>query len=852
MTSVTDLFAGGGGSGLGATAVDGVDLYLAANHSARAIETHQLNFPDTLHDCADISQVEPRRYRRTDILWASPECFTAGHMITTARGQIPIEDVKVDDLALTHCGRWRRVVRTQNRQAPTVIVKGQGHTGIEVTASHRFWLRSSRRVWNNAIRDSRRQYATADWMAVGDAIEHQALWATPTEVEARPTLTPPAAFGMDLTEAWWLVGRWVGDGSLTFGRNHEVLIACGFQDVDELRAHLDTTATTWAESKKRTAMVFSVGDAKARNWLHDHFGHGAANKALPAWTLSLPQKLRQALLDGYISADGCMKGRRVTAATVSRGLAVSMRLLAESLGHRVSMGRDKRTTYRIEGRTGVAKPQWTIAWEPTLSGRRALEAFEDSGMAWSRIRSVVPGSDNATVYNIEVEEDHSYVLDGIVVANCTNHSQAKGRKLPAQETGLFGNDDQTVAERSRSTMWDVPRFAEVHRYDIVIVENVIEAANWAPFRAWLMSMDLLGYDHKVVSLNSMHAPAIKAPRAPQSRDRMYVIFWRKGNTAPNLDIRPDAWCATCEEVVRGVQSWKNGKRIGKYHGQYEYRCPNVACRNAIVEPFVLPAAAAIDWDLLGQRIGDRGKPLAPKTVARIKAGLERYAVPQLVPAGGTWNDSAQPVSWPMRTRTTRETEGLLVPVEGRDSVYARPADLPMRTQTTRHQGALVVPYYGTAATAHSADEPIGTLTTRDRYGLAFIAELRGGHSTARDVRDPLATVCASGNHHMLVRNNTPRSGDGGYMSTPVTEPARTVMASARQSLVGWPHDGPAVDDCTFRMLAVQEIQAAMAFKADYVITGSKREQVHQLGNGVTPPAAEWLIRAAVDSLGEAA
>jgi len=54
------------------------------------------------------------------------------------------------------------------------------------------------------------------------------------------------------------------------------------------------------------------------------------------------------------------------------------------------------------------------------------------------------------------------------------------------------------------------------------------------------------------------------------------------------------------------------------------------------------------------------------------------------------------------------------------------------------------------------------------------------------------------------------------------------------------------------MLAVPEIQRAMAFTDDYIITGNKREQVRQLGNGVTPPAAEWLIRAVVESLEGAA
>lgn len=449
--------------------------------------------------------------------------------------------------------------------------------------------------------------------------------------------------------------------------------------------------------------------------------------------------------------------------------------------------------------------------------------------------------------DISQVEPRRYGRSNILWASpeCTSHSQAQGRRRDAQQA-LFGDTDQ-VAERSRATMWDVPRFAEVHKYDAVIVENVVDAVKWPPFRAWLMAMDSYGYEHRIVSLNSMHAPAIRAPRAPQSRDRMYVVFWRKGNRAPNLDIRPAAWCDTCETEVSAVQAWRNGKRVGRYRQQYDYRCPNVACRNQIVEPYALPAAAAIDWSLAGQRIGDRDKPLSAKTLARINAGLQRYAGPQLVPSGGTWNDAANPAWLPMRARTTRESEGLLVPVEGRDGKVATQSCQPMRTQTARHETTLVVPYYGTAETAYSAGEPLGALTTHDRYGLAFIAELRGGGSTARGVREPLSTVTAGGYHHMLVRNNSSK-GAGGEMCTPVTEPGRTVTTSANQSLVGWPHTAPAVEDCTFRMLTVGEIQAAMAFTPGYRVIGSKRERVQQLGNGVTPPAAEWLIRSVIESL----
>lgn len=445
---------------------------------------------------------------------------------------------------------------------------------------------------------------------------------------------------------------------------------------------------------------------------------------------------------------------------------------------------------------------------------------------------------------------------------CTNHSQAKGRKRQSAEPDLFGETlPDHVAERSRATMWDVPRFTEVHRYDAVIVENVVDAANWEPFAAWLAAMDSYGYDHSVVFLNSMHAPAINAPRAPQSRDRMYVVFWRKGNRAPDLEVRPLGWCAACAREVECRQAFKTRgpswplPRWGRYGPQYIYVCTTAGCGRQ-VEPYALPAAAAIDWATPGQRIGDRPKPLSDKTVARIRAGLDRYARPMtfeatgntfvrpgsgyarawpvdwptatlttshtralLVPAGGTRNDTASPTSEPFRTRTTTENEALLVPVEGRN-IGAAPASAPMRTQTTRHETGLVVPYYGTGQ-ARPADRPMPTMTTVDTAAL-------------------------------VMRHNTPRPGDQGYLSTPVSEPLRALTTAGHQSLVTWPHTPPAVEDCQFRMLTVGEIQAAMAFRPDYVVTGSKREQVRQLGNGVTPPAAEFLIRAVVESLRGAA
>ena len=433
---------------------------------------------------------------------------------------------------------------------------------------------------------------------------------------------------------------------------------------------------------------------------------------------------------------------------------------------------------------------------------------------------------------------------------CTNHSVAKGRKRAGAQPDLFDEVlPDEAAERSRATMWDVPRFTEHHLYEAVIVENVVDAFRWVPFRAWLMAMDSLGYDHHIVFLNSMHAQAF-GPGAPQSRDRMYVVFWRKGNRRPDFDrvVSPDAICSTCGPVKARQVFKRDGEQWGRYRAQYLYRCPHPACQYSIVEPLYRPAADIIDWSLEGMRIGDRSKPLAAKTMARIQAGIDKYWKP------------------------------LLVPVEGRVGKQAAPVDLPSRTMTTRNETGLLVPCGGTwRENAAPIEEPISTRTTRETDGLAFVAELRGGGSKHRAVSEPLCTVTASGNHHglvttyygkgsaqttdealptvttvekhaLLMRNNTAR-GDQGQMSTPTHEPIRTITTTGHQSLLDSDRPTIDIDDVRFRMLEPREIVAAMDFPDQYVVLGNRREQVRMAGNAVTPPAARDLVGVVAESLG---
>jgi len=111
----------------------------------------------------------------------------------------------------------------------------------------------------------------------------------------------------------------------------------------------------------------------------------------------MPEQYKQALLDGYVSADGHRAKKRVDCTTVSKRLAVGIRLLAESLGNRATLHKYKSHNTVIEGRTVNVKDQYRVVWAKNKTDRIA---FQDELNSWSLVKSKEEGSRNVTDYNI--------------------------------------------------------------------------------------------------------------------------------------------------------------------------------------------------------------------------------------------------------------------------------------------------------------------------------------------------------------------------------------------------------------------------------------------------------------------
>jgi DNA (cytosine-5)-methyltransferase 1 len=375
---------------------------------------------------------------------------------------------------------------------------------------------------------------------------------------------------------------------------------------------------------------------------------------------------------------------------------------------------------------------------------------------------------------------------------CTHHAYCRGPKELTEE-----------AFRSRATFADIIRFTAHHRYDAVIVENVVEARLWcdepghrekcscgATFNAWFRAICELGYEGQVVYFNSQFALP-----TPQSRDRMYVVFWRDGVRRPNLDFRPVSWCSTCATVVQGVQAWKTPSRgglrtqdglykWGRYGQQYLYRCP--VCTEPVA-PAVTGARTAIDFSLPAECIGDRAKPLAANTRKRIKVGLEYIGrlVPVTVQVGGNLYERpgyarVWSIENPLRTVVGTSQHGLLAPAGGQEAA-ARSIDEPSHAVLGSDRLALTLRVGGQDPAPRGTDEPGSTITAHDRQRALVVPGKSG--SVPADVDEPAPTVTGRAHAAMVMQNmehNKPRA---------VEEPAPPVTTGGNHMLVHAAHGG---------------------------------------------------------------
>ena len=455
-------------------------------------------YPDVpnLGDIKDVDwQDAIGKYGKPDVVIGGSPCFPAGTLVFTDNGFKPIEAIVPGDMVVTHKGRLRRVQNVGHKVADTITLYGQGTTGIECTANHPFLSREKHKTWLN----KERQYryipdSTSEWRYANDM--YNKFWfnvCKVTEVETPPLATAKKGMrgygyieNVNFTpEFFYMVGRWLGDGWVNVyqrqgridSKMKRVYICCAFDEADELEKKLSVCGIHFRRSREKTVVKFVASSTQLFDWLVSNFGMYAIGKNIPAWVLGMPDNLRHAILHGYLDADGYWDQTHYVSCTISKSLALGMKAIAGTLGYTASihLNKNHRQAF-IDGRPINERPTYiTSYWNKPRS------AFFDKGGWFGKVRKVLPGHNNVTVYNLEVEEDHSYTVDGIAVHNCQSFSVAGKRE------GLNG---------ASGLMYEYIRAIQEIRPGILLWENVpgaLSSEHGQAFRQLLSSLDDIGY-----------------------------------------------------------------------------------------------------------------------------------------------------------------------------------------------------------------------------------------------------------------------------------------------------------------------------------------------------------------------
>lgn len=355
-------------------------------------------------------------------------CFSAGTLVLCRRGLIPIENVLPGDEALTHEGRWRRITALGSRLADVGLLKGQGHPGLTVTPDHPFLARETGRHSSDYRSGPRRWFSDPEWTGAADMPGQ--LWASPTDfpigevphVESRGREVPVSLS----SPLMFLAGRYMADGSLAFNKHKNaasVHIHCGLAKVEATVAAIRAMGRTCSVQPAGNCAHVVMSSAPLARWLAEHFGRGALEKTVPAWALGMPEEWRRELWAGYRLGDGyesLAEGRaaRVEALTVSRRLAVGLKLLVQSLRYTTGLYLQRRAPTKQWPDGSVRAQHDTWLMRATQGRPHQQQCFEKEGWLLTRAKTFRALPEQQVVYNIEVEGDESYFADGIAVHNC--------------------------------------------------------------------------------------------------------------------------------------------------------------------------------------------------------------------------------------------------------------------------------------------------------------------------------------------------------------------------------------------------------------------------------------------------
>ncbi len=419
----------------------------------------------------------PRRYYNTGAVLnqgATSSCFPPETPVLMADGsEKPISEVRAGDYVITHTGAARMVEATMARRfsGSLVSLKVRGLKEVlRSTPEHPYYASFAERDWSNASKleglesYGRLQSYEPGWVEAGTLQPYDrkgkfhyvhislgkvepkiyegddlylAQFMPPNasftvqngEIRSTNTRLPGIPASVKATRPLMrLLGLYLAEGYTRKGKNsgfqftfggHEMALAVEVKDTIKAIFGVDTNIAV----RPSNSIWVSAGHVTLARLLEGLCGRLAEGKRVHPALFSADNDLLIALWDGFRAGDGHKRSRRpesseTTLVTVSRQLARDLYRIGLRVNYKPTLNfSDPKVSHGVQTRLR----RYDVRAYETAATSTVRRPQTDLHML-AAVESVSGVAYEGLVYNLEVEEDHSYVANFAVVHNCVGHA----------------------------------------------------------------------------------------------------------------------------------------------------------------------------------------------------------------------------------------------------------------------------------------------------------------------------------------------------------------------------------------------------------------------------------------------
>jgi len=426
----------------------------------------EFNLPgfDQLRDTIKLLRETPDSRRIIVDLWnpldidkvSLPWCFLPNkNSVRVKNGEYKfIENIEIDDEVLTEDSTFQKV--TNKMITPylgdTKIIKHKlNKFGVETTPNHPFLVKDKGYVKAEDLRKG-------DYIGITNNYEKEITeYTIEYETNTRYGIVNKK-FTIFKPQEWYMMGYYLGNGCL-FKRNGVLKrynICIPDKKRDEILTKINKCISLSISNNSGVNVKEFSGESIKWGLILEQFGHLATGKKIPDFITNSSPKLIRAFLDGYMDADGCELDNYYGATTVSKSLAYGIQSLYSKLNipckiHFI----EKPNKTIILGREVNQNNVYSICVYKNKQNNLIFN--ENEKIKWSEISEIETGFYEGNVYNISVDNNHTYTVNNIINHNCHFFYQA---------CSYIDNDgirkiDLHVMQRSADSFLGVP-------YDLIL------------------------------------------------------------------------------------------------------------------------------------------------------------------------------------------------------------------------------------------------------------------------------------------------------------------------------------------------------------------------------------------------